>query len=97
LQVAVARPMRHMFLRIEATMQRELRQALNMAYSRLKDHQVEPTAFASNYALGLGIVVGGQACGGMTEQEAADERAHLGMLAALFEVQARIRIDSNVR
>lgn len=74
-------------------MQRELRQALDTAYSRLRDGQAEPTTFASNYALGLGIVVGGQACGGMTEAEAADERAHLGMLATLFEVQARLRID----
>ena len=78
-------------------MQRELRQALDTAYSRLKDGRAEPTAFAGNYALGLGIVVGGQACGGMTEQEALHERAHLGMLAALYEVQARIRSDSNVR
>ncbi|CAB3729113.1 hypothetical protein [Trinickia soli] len=78
-------------------MQRELRQALDTAYSRLRDEQEEPTAFAGNYALGLGIVVGGQACGGMTEQEAADERAHLAMLAALYEVQARIRIESNIR
>jgi hypothetical protein len=78
-------------------MQRELRRALDTAYSRLEDGRAEPTAFAGNYALGLGIVVGGQACGGMTEQEALDERAHLGMLAALYEVQARIRSDSNVR
>lgn len=78
-------------------MQCELRQALDTAYSRLRDEQAEPTAFAGNYALGLGIVVGGQACGGMTEQEAADERAHLSMLAALFEVQARIRSELNAR
>ncbi|MDG0023027.1 hypothetical protein [Trinickia sp. Y13] len=78
-------------------MQRELRQALDTAYSRLRDEQAEPTAFAGNYALGLGIVVGGQACGGMTEQEAAGERAHLSMLAALFEVQARIRSELNAR
>ncbi|MGN6650814.1 hypothetical protein [Trinickia sp.] len=75
-------------------MQCELRQALDTAYSRLRDGQADPTTFASNYALGLGIVVGGQACGGMTEEEATEERAHLGMLAALFEIQARIRIDS---
>ncbi len=78
-------------------MQRELRQALDTAYSRLRDEQAEPTAFAGNYALGLGIVVGGQACGGMTEQEAADERAHPSMRAALFEVQARIRSELNAR
>lgn len=78
-------------------MQGELRQALDTAYARLKDIQAEPATFASNYALGLGIVVGGQACGGMTEHEAAAERAHLGMLATLFEVQARIRIESETR
>ncbi|WP_162877999.1 hypothetical protein [Trinickia diaoshuihuensis] len=78
-------------------MQRELRRALDTAYSRLKDGRAEPATFASHYALGLGIVAGGQACGGMTEEEAAGERAHLGMLAALFEVQARIRIDSDAR
>jgi hypothetical protein len=78
-------------------MQCELRQALDTAYTRLKDGQAEPATFASNYALGLGIVVGGQACGGMTEQEAAAERAHLGMLAALFEVRARIRIEHETR
>ncbi|MGN6317769.1 hypothetical protein [Trinickia sp.] len=76
-------------------MQRELRQALDTAYSRLTDERAEPTAFASNYALGLGIVVGGKACGGMSEQEAADERAHLGMLATLYEVQTRIRNGSD--
>lgn len=76
-------------------MQCELRQALDTAYARLKDGESEPTTFAGNYALGLGIVMGGQACGGMTEQEAARERAHLGMLATVFEVQARIRIDPN--
>lgn len=78
-------------------MQCELRQALDTAYSGLKDGQAEPAAFASNYALGLGIVVGGQACGGMTEHEAAAERAHLSMLATLFEVQARIRFEQEAR
>jgi hypothetical protein len=33
----------------------------------------------------------------MTEQEAADERAHLGMLAVLYEVHARIRMKSTAR
>ena len=78
-------------------MQCELRQALDTAYSRLRDGQAEPTTFASNYALGLGMIIGGQACGGMTEQEAAAERAHLGMLAVLYEVQARIRIEPEAR
>lgn len=74
-------------------MQRELRHALDTAYGRLKDAEASPTSFAGTYALGLGIIVGGQACGGMTDAEAADERAHLAMLAALFEVRARVRSD----
>jgi hypothetical protein len=78
-------------------MQRELRCALDTAYARLKDDEATPTAFAGNYALGLGIVVGGQACGGMTEAEAAHERARLAMLAALFEARALVRSDLNAQ
>jgi hypothetical protein len=76
-------------------MQRELRYALDAAYARLQDADPSPTAFAGNYALGLGIVVGGQACGGMTETEAAQERARLAMLAAIYEARARVRGDFN--
>ncbi|RKP52344.1 hypothetical protein [Trinickia fusca] len=76
-------------------MQRELRHALDTAYARLRDADASPTTFAGNYALGLGIVVGGQACGGMTEQEAAEERAHLVMLATLYEARERVRSDFN--
>lgn len=74
-------------------MQRELRYALDTAYARLKGDEVSPETFAGNYALGLGIVVGGQACGGMTEAEAAHERARLAMLAAVYEARARVRSD----
>jgi hypothetical protein len=74
-------------------MQRELRCALDAAYARLADDDVAPTTFAGNYALGLGIVVGGRACGGMTETEAAQERARLAMLAAIYEVRTRVRRD----
>ena len=71
-------------------MQRELRQALNTAYARLQTADASsPSSFAGTYALALGIVVGGQACQGMSETEAAEARAHLGMLAALFEARAR--------
>lgn len=72
-------------------MQRELRCALDIAYARLKDDEATATTFGGNYAFGLGIVVGGQACGGMTEAEAAHERARLAMLAALFEARTRVR------
>lgn len=78
-------------------MQRELRYALNTAYARLREDDVSPTTFAGNYALGLGIVVGGQACGGMTEAEAGQERARLAMLAALYEARARMRSDLNAQ
>lgn len=74
-------------------MQRELRCALDTAYARLKDEEATPTAFACNYALGLGIIVGGQACGGMTDAEAAHERARLAVLAAIFEARAHVRSD----
>lgn len=76
-------------------MQRELRHALDTAYARLRDAEASPTTFAGNYALGLGIVVGGQACGGMTEQEAVEERAYLVMLATLYEARERVRSDFN--
>jgi hypothetical protein len=75
-------------------MQRELRNALDAAYARLRDDGLSPTTFAGNYALGLGIV-GGRACGGMTEAEAAHERARLAMLAAIYEARARVRSDLN--
>jgi hypothetical protein len=78
-------------------MQRALRRALDTSYARLGETDVSPTTFASNYALSLGIIVGGEACGGMTESEAVDERAHLGMLAALYEVRTRVRSDLNAR
>jgi hypothetical protein len=78
-------------------MQLELRQALDTSYARLKEPDAPPTSFAGNYALSLGIIVGGQACGGMTEAEAAEERAHIGMLAALYEAHARMRSDLNAR
>ena len=78
-------------------MRRELRQALDTSYTHLREMDVPPTFFAGNYALGLGIIMGGQACGGMTETEAAEERAHLGMLAALYEARARTRSDLNTQ
>ena len=72
-------------------MQGELRRALDTAYERMCRSEPSPTAFAGHYALCLGIVMGGQACDGMSDAEAANERAHLAMLAALYEVQARVR------
>ena len=74
-------------------MQAELRRALDTAYEGMKRTEPSPAAFASHYTLCLGIVIGGQACHGMSEAEAANERAHLGMLAALYEVKTRVRSD----
>jgi hypothetical protein len=78
-------------------MQAELRHALDTAYERMRRTDPSPTAFAGNYALCLGIVMGGQACEGMSDAEAANERAHLAMLATLYEVGARVRSDSGNR
>jgi hypothetical protein len=78
-------------------MQRELRCALDTAYARLTDPEATPTAFAGDYALGLGIVVGAQACGGMTDAEAACERARFAMLAIVFEARERVRSGISAR
>jgi hypothetical protein len=72
-----------------------LRSALDATYARLRGNELSPSTFAGNYALGLGTIVGGQACGGMTEAEAASERARLATLAAIFEARARARSDLN--
>ncbi|TKC90077.1 hypothetical protein FAZ69_07945 [Trinickia terrae] len=74
-------------------MQAELRHALDTAYERMKRAEPAPEAFASNYALCLGIIIGGQACDGMSDEEAGQERAHLAMLAALYEIGERVRSD----
>jgi hypothetical protein len=74
-------------------MQAELRHALDTAYDGMKRLDPSPTAFAGNYALCLGIIMGGQACDGMSDAEANSERAHLAMLAALYEVSTRVRSD----
>ncbi|WP_207005137.1 hypothetical protein [Trinickia mobilis] len=76
-------------------MQAELRHALDTAYEGMKRSDPSPTAFASNYALCLGIIIGGRACDGMSDAEAASERAHLAMLAALYEIGERVRSDIN--
>jgi hypothetical protein len=74
-------------------MQGELRRSLDTAYDRMKRTDPSPNEFAGHYALCLGIIVGGQACNGMSEEEAGRERAHLVMLAALYEVRMRVRSD----
>jgi hypothetical protein len=74
-------------------MQAELRHALDTAYEGMTRADPSPTAFAGNYALCLGIIMGGQACDGISDDEAASERAHLAMLAVLYEINARVRSD----
>ena len=74
-------------------MQTNLRKTLDASYKRLKHMEPSPTAFAGNYALCLGMIMGAQTCKGMTGQEAASERAYLAMLAALYEIQIGVRGD----
>lgn len=69
------------------TIHRNLRRALDVAYERMRRDACAPIAFTGNYGLCLGIIVGGQACNGLTDEEAASERAHLAMLAALHDMQ----------
>lgn len=71
----------------------EIRRILDRAYAPVRDPEASPSAFAGNYALCLGIVMGASACGGLTQAEAAEERAHLGMLAALFEIRQKAGAD----
>jgi hypothetical protein len=74
-------------------MQPDLRHVLDTAYERMRRMDPSPTAFAGNYALCLGIIMGGETCSGMSTDEAAVERAHLAMLAAMYEIQLGVRSD----
>ncbi|WP_158934425.1 hypothetical protein [Burkholderia sp. S171] len=71
-------------------MQINLRNTLDASYARLKHIEpspTAPTAFAGNYALCLGMIMGAQTCKGMSVKEAESERAYLAMLAAFYEIQ----------
>ena len=68
-------------------MQSNLRRALDIAYERMRRQSPAPIAFTGSYGLCLGIIMGAQACNGLTDEEAANERAHLAMLAALHDIQ----------
>jgi hypothetical protein len=72
-------------------MQINLRKTLDASYTRLKHMEPSPTAFAGNYALCLGMIMGGQTCKGMSLKEAESERAYLAMLAAIYEIQLGMR------
>lgn len=74
-------------------MDTELRRVLNVSYDRMSRADDTPAEFAGNYALCLGMILGGHACGGISAQEAAEERARLTMLATLFEIRTRVRTD----
>jgi hypothetical protein len=69
-------------------MQGNLRRTLDMAYERMKCNSTGSSAFTGNYGLCLGVIMGAQACNGMTDEEVAVERAHLAMLAALHDMKA---------
>jgi hypothetical protein len=68
-------------------MHNNLRKTLDASYIRLRSMEPSPTAFAGNYALALGVIMGGQTCRGMTLKEAESERAYLAMLAAMYEIK----------
>ncbi|CAG4891318.1 hypothetical protein R52603_01172 [Paraburkholderia saeva] len=69
-------------------MQGNLRRTLDVAYERMKSHSMAAGAFTGNYGLCLGVIMGAQACQGMTDEEVAVERAHLSMLVALHDMKA---------
>jgi hypothetical protein len=79
-----------------SAMQSKLRNVLDTAYERLSRAEQSPPAFASNYALCLGVIMGGVLCEGMTDDEAATERAHLSMLAVVYEAQLGVRSGLNL-
>jgi len=58
-----------------------------MVYERMRYQPSAPIVFTGNYGLCLGIIMGAHACNGLTEEEAATERAHLAMLVALHDMQ----------
>jgi hypothetical protein len=76
------------------SMHPDLRHALDTAYERLKHLEPTPADFASSYGLCLGMIMGARTCGGISKEEAAIERAHLSMLAALYEIRLGVRSDS---
>jgi hypothetical protein len=78
-------------------MQTILRKTLDASYTRLKCMEPSPTAFAGNYALCLGMIMGAQTCKGMSVKEAESERAYLAMLAAMYEIQLGVRGDLSAR
>jgi hypothetical protein len=80
-------------IKTDNSMRTDLRNVLDTAYERLRHIGSAPAAFASNYALCLGVIMGGEACKGLSREEAAIERAHLSMLAAMFEIQLGVRTD----
>lgn len=75
------------------SMHTDLRHALDTAYERMSRPEPSPAAFASSYALCLGMIMGGRTCGGMSKDEVAVERARLSMLATLYEILLGVRSD----
>jgi hypothetical protein len=66
-------------------MNTDLARVLERAYQRLKCISDTPTDFAASYALCLGIIMGGEACGAMSASEVQEERGRIGMLAVIYE------------
>lgn len=74
-------------------MDARVRRVLDEALTKIQGTDVSPAAFAGNYAFCLGILMGGCACGGVSEAEANEERAHLIALATLYEVRQKIKLS----
>lgn len=74
-------------------MDARVRRVLDEALTKIQGTDVTPAAFAGNYAFCLGILMGGCACGGVSEDEANEERAHLIALAALYEVRQKVKLS----
>jgi hypothetical protein len=74
-------------------MDARVRRVLDEALERVHGTDITPAVFAGNYAFCLGILMGGCACGGVSESEANEERAHLMALATLYEVRQKVRLS----
>jgi hypothetical protein len=74
-------------------MDARVRRVLDEALSKIQGADVSPAVFAGNYAFCLGILMGGCACGGVSEEEADEGRAHLIALATLYEIRQKIKLS----
>jgi len=64
----------------------EVKRVLSQAESCARAPGVAPGAFASLYAMCLGIIMGASAAGGMSEDEAQEARARLITLDLIYQM-----------